>query len=149
MSARRIQFCSGGNKLPDFENRDMDCDITQRLPYDDASIGFVLIEHGLEHVNCAHGLRFLDEAHRILKPGGIIRVCVPVLERIADMHHARDLCLGHGHQNLYCKQTLTQMLWCAGFTNIRDTGRKDCDGHWRAIGIEKDDLETLRMEGTK
>jgi len=32
---------------------------------------------------------------------------------------------------------------------IIKTGRKEIDGHWRAIGTAKDDLETLRMEAQK
>ena len=147
-----IQFCCGHNKLDGWVNHDSEVDITQRLPYDDNTVDFILIEHGLEHVNCAQGLQFLDEAYRILSPRGTIRVCVPTLEKIdGDMSHshARDLCLGHGHQNLFSELTLMQMLWCAAFRNITRTGRKDCDSHWKTIGREKDDLETLRMEAVK
>lgn len=149
MSARKVQFCSGSNILNGFDNHDGDVNINERLPFGDGSMEFVFIEHGLEHTDCACGLKFLDEAYRILQPGGVIRICVPTLKLITDRNHARSLCLGHGHQMLYCMETLHQMLWCAGFSDIRETGRKDTDGHWRVIGEPLDTQETLRMEATK
>lgn len=47
--------------------------------------------------------------------------------------------------------TLGNLLCAAGFhkSSITVTPRKDCDQHWKTIGREKDDLETLRMEAKK
>ena len=147
----KVNLGCGSNILEGFDNRDSDVNITQRLPYLDNSVDFILIEHCLEHVNCADGLKFLDEAYRILKKGGVLRVCVPVLYLIIphNRNHARDLCLGHGHQNLYTQESLGQMLWCAGFEAWVATVRAECDGHWKVIGAEKDHMETLRIEATK
>lgn len=145
----KVQFCCGGNKLDGWNNHDSEVDITQRLPYDDNTVDFILIEHGLEHVNCGHGFLFLCECHRILKSGGVLRVCVPNALQMPTKEHCIDLITGHGHQMIYNWSTLGEMLRLAGFDSVWVSGRKDCDQHWKTIGREKDELETLRMEGVK
>jgi predicted SAM-dependent methyltransferase len=149
MSELKVQFGCGSNILDGWRNHDSDANICGRLPYNDNVVDFILIEHCLEHVNCADGFRFLKEAHRILKPGGTLRVCVPMALEMPTVEHCVDLLTGHGHQTVYDRQILRGMLQIAGFKEQLDSGRKDCDGHWRVIGMEKDDLETLRMEGIK
>lgn len=147
----RVQFGSGGNQLPDFINHDAEVDISKPLPYEDSSVDLVFIEHCLEHVGTHAALRFLTEAYRILKPEGVIRVCVPSLDRIRTREHARDLVFGHGHLAVYSEGSLGGMMFAAGFdrNKIIMTVRSHYDGHWRVIGREKDDTETLRMEATK
>lgn len=132
-----------------WQNHDSEVDITKRLPYEDNTVDFILIEHCLEHVNCADGFGFLAESHRILKPGGILRVCVPAALMMEDTGHAIDLIVGHGHQMIYDEDTLGRMIFLAGFEIILPSSRKDCDQHWKTIGKEKDDMETLRMEAVK
>jgi predicted SAM-dependent methyltransferase len=145
-----IQFACGGNKLEGWINHDSDADIRGRLPYEDGVADWVFIEHGLEHVNSHEGLAFMRECHRILKPGGVLRVCVPELRRLfMTREHMSDLILGHGHQMVYSSDSLAGMLVAAGFDAIWETGRKEIDSHWKTIGREKDDLETLRMEAVK
>lgn len=145
----KIQFGSGGNQLPGFKNHDRDVDITKRLPYGDGVAEFVLIEHCLEHVDMRQAFLFMEEAHRILRPSGVLRICVPHLDRIQDVAHCRDLIVGHGHQAVWTLATMVTLLQLAGFETVSETGRRDCDGHWKQIGREKDDLETLRVEATK
>lgn len=48
-----------------------------RLPFDDNSINFVFSEHFFEHLFFDEALSLLIECHRILKPYGVIRTCVP------------------------------------------------------------------------
>jgi predicted SAM-dependent methyltransferase len=149
--SRWINLGCGGNRLPEpWENYDAELDITRPLPFPDSSVAKILIEHCLEHVNSTQGMGFLLEANRVLEPGGVLRVCVPVLDEL-EMLHARDICMGHGHQQIYSASSLEDFLRAAGFnrSRIRQTGRSEIDGHWRQIGLEKDNLETLRMEATK
>lgn len=146
----RIQFCCGGNRLDGWNNHDADCDITRALPFPDGCADAVFIEHGLEHVSPPDGLRFLIEAHRILKNRGILRVCVPVLDRLS-MEHARDIIWGHGHLTAFNSNLLKQLVCIAGFKpeNVQFSPRSEIDSHWKAIGIEKDDLESCRVEAVK
>lgn len=145
----KLQFGSGSNQLRGWRNHDAEVNICEALPYGDGVADFILCEHCVEHQNCAQGFHFMQECHRILKPGGTLRLCVPILDRIQDANHCRDLITGHGHQMLYCLSTMVTMLQLAGFETVHETGRKECDGHHRVIGIAKDDLESLRVEAVK
>ena len=144
-----LNLGAGENKLlPPWSNHDRDMDITQPLPVPAHSIEEILIEHCLEHVSGPQAFRFLKEAFRVLKPGGLIRICVPELERLS--RDAReDIIVNHGHLHIYDLKVLTQYLETAGFTSVTRTDRREIDGHWKVIGLEKDDLETLRVEAIK
>ncbi len=146
-----LQLGCGENRLPPpWRNYDYDMDITKPLPFADNSARIVFIEHCLEHVSGPDGFRFMKEAHRILEPQGVLRICVPELERM-EATKKEDLIVNHGHLMVYCWENLLQMLLAAGFhhDNIRLSERMKCDGHWRVIGVEEDDRETLRVEATK
>lgn len=142
----------GGNILPPpWRNHDSDVDITKPLPFRDGVVGRILIEHCLEHVSGPDGFRFLCEAHRIMEPLAVLRICVPELRRLP-VPEKRDIILNHGHLMVYCPENLKEMLEAAGFNpdDIKMDLRNDSiDGHWKIIGKEKDDRETLRMEAIK
>jgi SAM-dependent methyltransferase len=79
----KIQFASGGNQLDGWLNlQEHDGDITKPLAFKNDSVDFIFIEHGLEHVTPQQGYKFLLEAYRILKSGGVIRVIVPDISEI-------------------------------------------------------------------
>lgn len=144
----KVQFGAGTNKLSGFRNHDDEVDIRRPLPYESNTVDFVFAEHLTEHVSPPDGLRFLIDCHRILKPGGTVRICCPVLDRL-DLLHARDITWGHGHLTIFNSDLLKRFVELAGFKDVRFTERKDCDSHWKVIGKEKDDLETCRVEGSK
>jgi predicted SAM-dependent methyltransferase len=48
-----------------------------RLPFADNSINFIFSEHFFEHLFLDDALALLKECHRVLKPYGVIRTCVP------------------------------------------------------------------------
>ncbi len=125
----------------------MDVDITKPLPYPDKCAEMVFAEHVCEHVHPHKFLAFLDECRRVLIPGGIIRLCMPVLERLPP-EKARDIILNHGHEAAYSTQLIKDFLRTAGFITITHTLRNEIDGHAKVIGIELDDLETARIQAT-
>lgn len=49
----------------------------------DDSIDYVVLHHVLEHFGCGEGAALIREAHRVLKPGGSLFVCVPNLLELA------------------------------------------------------------------
>ena len=53
------------------------------IPCEENSFDVVYHSHVLEHFTKDDGNKFLMECYRVLKPGGIIRIAVPDLERIA------------------------------------------------------------------
>jgi len=75
----------GRNIRPGFINVDYEwhpeihlCwDIRRRLPLPDASAEGIFTEHCLEHVTYDECLEVLRDFHRVLKPGGVLRVIVP------------------------------------------------------------------------
>lgn len=134
---------------PPWRNHDSDMDITKPLPVASGSVEMINLEHTLEHVNCADGFRFMEEALRVLKPGGKLRISVPVVARL-DRNHAKDILTGHGHQMLYNLQSLIDMLLIAGFDCVYEVVfDRSIDGHWKVIGEDKDSKETLRVEAVK
>lgn len=58
-------------------------DLARGIDSPDASFDVVYHSHVLEHFDRDMGLRFLRECARVLKPGGIIRIALPDLERLA------------------------------------------------------------------
>lgn len=129
----------------------MDMDITKPLPFEDGSVEFILAEHLIEHVTAPEALRFFQEAYRILEVGGVLRVCCPCVISNADlsMEERIDLTVNHGHLQILNFSSLNAFFEMAGFDYSNSTNREECDGHWKVIGKEKDDNETIRVEATK
>ena len=63
--------------LPDAPGVDVVADISQRLPFEDASADLVYASHILEHFPHAQTGELLGEWRRILRPGGRLLVAVP------------------------------------------------------------------------
>ena len=57
-------------------------DLKTRFPWSDSSVAVAYSSHTLEHFDKADGRSFLSECHRVLRPGGIIRIVVPDLHVI-------------------------------------------------------------------
>ena len=58
-------------------------DLRRGIPFPDGEFDAVYHSHVLEHFDREGGLRLLRECHRVLQPGGCLRVVVPDLESIA------------------------------------------------------------------
>ena len=52
------------------------------LPFHDNEIAYVYTSHFLEHIARAAAEKTLGEVHRVLMPGGVLRIVVPDLERV-------------------------------------------------------------------
>jgi predicted SAM-dependent methyltransferase len=81
-----VNLGCGGNGRADWVNLDAFpapgvncvCDCRRGLPFADASCAGIFTEHFFEHVDYTEEVpRLLDECHRILVPGGVIRIVVP------------------------------------------------------------------------
>jgi predicted SAM-dependent methyltransferase len=141
-------------------------DATGPFPIDSNSFDYIFSEHMIEHVSLAGALNMLTECHRVLKPGGRIRISTPPLEflldlmtkpgedhiRYADYHYAEFLCdaplklpaaivndyyRAWGHQFVYDRQSLTQLLLKAGFVNIEEF-RINVSGDPHLQGLENE-----------
>lgn len=73
----------------DLSSRDasvVQCDINQGLPFADGCFDAVYHSHVFEHLKPEQGERLLKECFRVLAPGGVLRIVVPDLEKIAQLY---------------------------------------------------------------
>jgi hypothetical protein len=145
---KKLNLGCGSNRLEGWVNSDDDIRSVLSI-YQANTIDEILVEHVVEHLSAPEMLRFFDECFRVLRKNGTLRVCVPTIKGEMTNDHRRDLILGHGHLQILHYDNLVWALQCAGFPTTMSTGRKEIDGHHRVIGVEKDDLETLRVEAVK
>lgn len=62
--------------------------LTQRLPVRSETVDFIFCEHFIEHISLEEGKRFLSECHRMLRPGGVLRVSTPSLNKLVEEYVA-------------------------------------------------------------
>jgi predicted SAM-dependent methyltransferase len=145
----------------------------------DASIDFIYHEHFLEHLPLSAARVLLRECHRVLRPGGRMRVSVPDLEehvrrylaggtgqdeRFADYRSAffgepllqspgelLNLAMrGWEHQYLYDQRDLEHMLAKAGFTGMQRMEPSASDVEvFRAVETRPPEHANLILEASK
>jgi predicted SAM-dependent methyltransferase len=152
-SPLRLHLGSGGHPLSGWVNvdvlgmgPDLHWDLTRRLPFPDGSAQAVFLEHVCEHFTLAGDLALLAECHRLLAPGGIIRVGVPDFGRYLSSYAGdrtfiererpgrptpllavAEVALGHGHRSVWDAETLERVLGEAGFEDVRRRAWGDSD----------------------
>jgi predicted SAM-dependent methyltransferase len=61
-------------------------DATRTMPFPDDTFDYVYSEHMIEHVPYPGGRHMLEECHRILKPGGKVRISTPDLAFVIGLY---------------------------------------------------------------
>ena len=151
----KINLGSGHWKLEGWVNVDIDpdsepdvlADLSGPLPFEDGVAGFMHTEDFIDQLDLPGARRFLQECHRILAPGGVIRILTPDVEQLTRMYlespgellalwrenvpvpleletAAEILNLGMrfaGHTFLYDETTLSRLLQECGFEPRRCT----------------------------
>jgi len=173
----KLNLGCGTNKLAGWDNHDADVDITRRLPWANDSASHIFIEHCVEHVPYKAAIEFFKEAHRVLAPGGVLRVTVPSLEQIAccddaDYHRfttkwqsfgsnkrgaMHAIIYAHGHEMVWNAQLLRDTLYFAAFDDVRlcklgesdDPVLRGVEGHGRIIGEKFNRIESCSVEARK
>ncbi len=109
-------------------------DLVLGIPLPDSSVEAVFHEHMLEHLTLQAGYMFTRECHRVLEPGGVLRIGVPDAGALLDSYSGKAdpewansrptgmlavqaLFYEHGHLAMYDGETLTLMCRAAGFTD--------------------------------
>jgi predicted SAM-dependent methyltransferase len=82
--------------LPGWLNTDIEpgpaevyLDATQRFPFADGTVQYIFGEQLIEHLTFEDGLEMLRECHRVLAPGGKLRLATPDLDRLVALFQDR------------------------------------------------------------
>ena len=84
---RKLHLGAGSNILPGWLNVDyfpiktqvVHFDATKKFLFDSEIFDFALNEHMIEHIPYQGARNMLQEIHRVLKPGGVLRISTPDL----------------------------------------------------------------------
>jgi SAM-dependent methyltransferase len=135
-----LHIGSGNARLPGWTNVDVQplpgvdviADVTKGLDF--AGAEAVFSEHFLEHLAIDDALAFLLEVHRVLAPGGWLRLSTPNLDWVWLTHYRLEgegaekrgaaLALnrafrGWRHQFLWNRELLKEALAACGFAEVR------------------------------
>lgn len=148
-------------------------------PVENDSIKFIAGSHFIEHLDLNNGIRFLGEAFRVLRPGGVIRLSCPDLEIYANHYVKRDRAFfehklirewcafkkaqtpgeifiakaydsGGSHKWFYDFDSLKHILESAGFARVKKCGRLEgVVPNLETIEPPGRELETLYVEAVK
>lgn len=172
----KIQFGCGSNLLPGWLNFDVDADLRKPLKFQDDSAAFVFLEHVIEHVTPQQAWNFFEECHRILCPGGVLRVAFPDIVRIAshmtldyaaavkkggfgdgsEQDAIKAVIFAHGHQSVWTEDSMMTVLdtigfhslpWPVGVSNHPEL--RGVEQHGKVVGEAIAKVETSVVEGTK
>jgi predicted SAM-dependent methyltransferase len=159
-------------------------DAGRRFPFPDCTFDFVFSEHLFEHLTYPQATNMLKECYRVLKPGGVMRVATPDLRFLLGLYQEPEKSLhkryieysaergnipptavfvinrfhtAWGHQIVYDKATLSDLLEQNGFKNIRSCevsqsehpALNGVEGHFKSLPAEYNQLETMVLEASK
>lgn len=65
-------------------------DCRKRLPFTDHSVDFIYTSQFIEHLPRYQAVKLLVECKRILRPSGVLRLCVPNLKLLAEKYVQGD-----------------------------------------------------------
>jgi predicted SAM-dependent methyltransferase len=115
---RKLHLGCGRNILAGWLNADIEpcspdvayIDLTKPLPFQDACFDYVFSEHVIEHFSYQQGLAMLRESHRVLRPGGRIRVSTPDLAFVMGLYGAEKSDV----QQRYIAWSTSYIAWSTG-----------------------------------
>lgn len=95
----KINLGSGHWRLPGWFNVDLDTDslpqacanLAEPLPFGNGVADLMHTEDFIDQLELDRARAFLHECHRVLKPGGVLRILTPDLEKLAHLYlHDQD-----------------------------------------------------------
>jgi SAM-dependent methyltransferase len=141
---------------------DISADILEGLPLHDDSIDYISSQHALPALKVWNQLEALSELRRVLKPGGVLRLCLPDLDlAIAAYQSGRqeffsvwawDTISGnfitqivdHGYNYTpFTYEFCEELLWKAGFADVHRVGHHHTVSSYPEI-VELDRRESGR-----
>ena len=154
----------------------MDINLERPLPFADNSIDRIFAEHTIEHVSIQSAYSFFEECHRILVPGGAVRITVPSVVNVfnkktpayinflkahgwgdgSESSALKAIIFQHGHQTMWTIESLLVCLTNVGFRAREAELYKseipefnNVEGHQKVIGPAFNLIESITCEGIK
>jgi predicted SAM-dependent methyltransferase len=93
---------------------DIACDILEGLPLEDESMDYVVSVHALPEIAYGDLLPTLHELLRVLRPGGVLRLSLPDLDKAIDAYRAGNhgyFAIGDVEWKDIGAKMITQMVW--------------------------------------
>ncbi len=179
---RKLHLGCGSRFIPGFEHIDSShhrhlshCADVSHLPmYADGTVNLIYASHVLEHFGRLEYRRVLREWHRLLCPGGVLRLAVPDFAAVAALYMEQGLVDGltglvglvsggqrdasDYHKMIFDEALLGRALLEVGFSSFRrwdwrSTEHADIDDYSQAYlpHLDKDNgrLMSLNIEGIK
>lgn len=168
----RLNVGSSGNHLDGWLSIDIRADehcfgmdAAKPWPFESGSAEAVNSEHFIEHLSLDEARAYLSEAHRVLRPGGLIRTTTPNLRglvelfldeepRMLEVHRSHGYeAATHGdmlnnyfysweHRHIYDFESLARLLREAGFEDVREASFGE-SSHALLNAIDRHDPEEL------
>jgi SAM-dependent methyltransferase len=99
---RKLQLGSGSNHLPGWLNTDSHIvrtnnaylNIVEAFPFPDETFHYIFCEHTIEHIGFNDAAAMLSECHRVLSPGGKIRLATPNLAVYVKLYEGGEEAIG-------------------------------------------------------
>lgn len=178
-SIRRLNWGCGGRGEPGWINSDrkagrgieLPCDIRDGLPLADDSIDYAVSVHALQEVPLDGLLPVLRELRRVLKPGGVLRLCLPDLDKGIAAYLRRDPAhflipdedarslggkfvmhmLWYGYsRTLFTQDFIAELLLKAGFSGTTACAFQQTASPYAGITeLDNREHESLFVEATK
>jgi len=118
----KLHFGCGRNILEGWLNLDLPgTNVAKPLQFEDGTVDFIFHEHLLEHLDEVDGFNFIKECHRILNPGGVLRITCPCIDGIVWVYQNWDSIppspwkKRHGDRNRFINNAIHfQTAWYKG-----------------------------------
>jgi predicted SAM-dependent methyltransferase len=179
MSVKRLNWGCGGRGEPGWINSDRRSghgidligDILLGLPLESGSVDYAVSVHALQEVSLSEVVPTLQELRRVLKPGGVLRLCLPDLDKgiqaylrgdpeyfLIPDEDARSLggkfitqMLWYGHSRLlFCHDFIGELLLKAGFRRVdRCDFRATANQYTGIVELDCRERESLFVEAVK
>jgi predicted SAM-dependent methyltransferase len=157
--------------IAEAEGVDLVCDIREGLPLDEDGMDYIVSIHALPEIPYPDLVPTLRELRRVLKPGGVLRLALPDVDRGVDAYRSGDSdyflvpdeewkrigsklivqLIWYGHsRTLFTHDFVEELLLKAGFARVDRCSFKQTAGPYpEIVDLDNRERESLFVEAVK
>jgi SAM-dependent methyltransferase len=150
---------------------DISCDILDGLPLERDTLDYIVTHHALPEIPLSEMVRVLEELRRVLKPGGILRLGLPDLDKAIQAYLEKDrdyFLVSDKDAKTIGGKLVTQILWFgwsrslfthdstdellrkAGFREVQACSFRETKSRFAGIiDLDSRERESFFLEATK